>query len=257
MYFGATAHSDGVPVLNYHQINDEAHNALTLSVEQFDAQMKYLHDNGYHAISPMDLYLHLTEGKELPDKPVLITFDDGYIDNYKNAVPILEKYGLKGTIFVITDYLNRFPNYLTWDEAKALNENGVLDVESHTMTHRILDELSDAELHEELVNSKQAIDMHLHKNVRFIAYPCGSYDIRIEKEARDAGYLAAFTVNYGLGARHGLFDLDRIPIFGGNAHTFLRFKLRLLYAPLFSPLDRFRYRIKPDWPRLSRYMPVP
>ena len=76
----------GVPVLNYHQVNDKYHSALTLDVAQFKKQMEYLHNEGYHTISLDDLYAYVTEGKELPDKPIVLTFDDGYIDNYPSKL---------------------------------------------------------------------------------------------------------------------------------------------------------------------------
>ena len=86
---------NAVPVLNYHQINDRDENALTVHTDQFEAQMKYLADNGYHTITPEDMVDAWENGTELPDKPVIITFDDGYADNYRNAYPILKKYNLK------------------------------------------------------------------------------------------------------------------------------------------------------------------
>ena len=88
--------TDGIPVLNYHQINDRDHNALTVSTEQFAAQMQYLTDNGYHTITGEELADALDGKIELPDNPVLITFDDGYRDNYKNAFPILGIFGVRG-----------------------------------------------------------------------------------------------------------------------------------------------------------------
>ena len=96
----------GVPVLNYHQVNDKYHSALTLNVAQFKRQMEYLHSEGYHTISLDDLYAYLTEGKELPDKPIVLTFDDGYIDNYEDVLPILESYNMQATIFMISDAVN-------------------------------------------------------------------------------------------------------------------------------------------------------
>ncbi|MDU6902812.1 MAG: polysaccharide deacetylase family protein [Veillonella sp.] len=75
----------GVPVLNYHQINDEKHSALTLHVDQFKEQMEYLHNHGYNTITLNQLYDYLQNGSDLPEKPIVITFDDGYVDNYEHA----------------------------------------------------------------------------------------------------------------------------------------------------------------------------
>lgn len=234
--------SDSVPVLNYHQINDTEKNPLTVDTEQFERQMEYLAEEGYHAITPGEMIDCWETGAELPSNPVIITFDDGYLDNYRNAFPILQKYGMKATIFLISDYVSTYPNYLTWDNAKEMQESGLINFESHTLSHVELTETDSAEeTRHQLHDSQEALEYHLQKPVRFIAYPCGSYDEEVERLTKDANYRAAFTVNYGLAAPdEQRFVLDRIPIFGCNQHTFLRFKLRLTLAPLFSPLSTWK-----------------
>ena len=122
--------ADGVPILSYHRVNDVDENSLTLSVEQFDAQMKYLVDDGYTVITPDELLDAWKDNGNLPKKPVVITFDDGSVDNYKNVFPILQKYKLKATIFVITDNVNLYPNYVTWDQAREMQNSGLVDIES-------------------------------------------------------------------------------------------------------------------------------
>ena len=118
---------DGVPVLNYNRVNDVDVNEFTLTVEQFDAQMKYLVDEGYTVISPDEL-LDAWEGKgTLPKKPVIITFDDGHIDAYKNVYPILQKYNVKATFFIVTDNVNLYPDYLTWQQAREMQASGYAD----------------------------------------------------------------------------------------------------------------------------------
>ena len=83
-----------VPVLNYHQINDRDENSLTVHTDEFDEQMKYLSDNGYHTITPEEMMDAWENGTPLPEKPVILTFDDGYVDNYKNAYPGEEAFGI-------------------------------------------------------------------------------------------------------------------------------------------------------------------
>ena len=235
-----------VPVLNYHQINDTENNALTVKVEQFDKQMQYLADNGYHTITPADMLDCWENGKQLPDKPVIITFDDGYRDNYINAFPILEKYGLKASIFLITDYVSLYPNYVTWDMAKEMQESGLIDLESHTLSHTELTGLESSEdVVRQLQESRNALQYRLGRPAFFIAYPCGSYSDQVEQLTKDAGYRAAFTVNYGLASPdEQRFVLDRIPIFGCNQHTFLRFKLRIVLAPVLSPLSTLKTNLQ-------------
>ena len=248
-----------VPVLNYHQINDTAENALTVHVDQFEKQMKYLADNGYTAITPAEMLDAWQNGTPLPDKPVVITFDDGYVDNYKNAFPILEKYNLRASIFLISDYVGMYPNYLTWSQISEMQDSGRIDFESHTLSHKQLDATSPEETKNQLEGSKQALEWHLGKTINFIAYPCGSYDDDLIRMTREAGYRAAFTVNYGLSdASENPFVLDRVPIFGSNRHTFLRFKLRLAYSPIFAPLAKLHKDLKEkDYVFLARLIPTP
>ncbi len=260
LVFSTTNYQGGVPVLNYHQINDHDHNALTLSVAEFDAQMKYLAENGYHTITSDELADHFEKGAPLPDKPVLITFDDGYIDNYKNAYPILQKYGLKGSIYIVTDYLNVYPNYLTWQIAKEMQDSGSIDIQCHTMTHVALSELSSLEaLYHEAVDSKKAIEMHLKKSVTSLAYPCGAYNDEVQSVVKEAGYRTAFTVRYGLTyANDDPYALNRIPIFGSTSHSFLRFKLRLVFAPLVAHLQNLRTALLDDgYETCASYILVP
>ena len=240
--------ANSVPVLNYHQINDTAQNPLTVNTEQFERQMQYLSENGYHAITPAEMVDSWEKGTELPPNPVILTFDDGYLDNYRYAFPILEKYRMKATIFLISDYVGTYPNYLTWLNAEEMQESGLIDFESHTLSHVELTETgSREETVHQLVGSRDALEYHLKKPVRFIAYPCGSYDEEVERLTKEAGYRAAFTVNYGLASpNEQRFVLDRIPIFGCIQHTFLRFKLRLVLAPVLSPLSAWKKHLEED-----------
>ena len=113
-----------VLVLNYHMVN-RMFISLAIEPEDFDWQMKYLVEHGYHTISPDELYDFLAGTGRLPDRPVLITFDDGYVDNYTTAYPILKKYNLKATIFVVTGFLGKRKGYLTWDQMREMEKNGI------------------------------------------------------------------------------------------------------------------------------------
>ncbi len=251
---------DGVPVLNYHQINDRDHNALTVSTSEFAAQMDYLDQAGYHTITPAELADALENGASLPDKPVVITFDDGYLDNYQNAYPILERYHQKATIFLISDYVGTYPNYLTWDQVNEMQESGLIDFESHTLSHVELTKTeSTAETMHQLKDARKALEWHLKKPVTFIAYPCGSYNSEVQQLTKEAGYRGAFTVHYGLDSLgEPMYALDRVPIFGGNSHTLMRFKFRLRFAPAVIALSQIKNDIsKSSHPGLARFIPVP
>lgn len=248
-----------VPVLNYHQINDRDENALTVHTDQFEAQMRYLAEEGYHVITPEEMINAWENGEKLPEKPVIITFDDGYADNYRNAFPILQKYNLKATIFLISDYVSTYPNYLTWTQVSEMQDSGLIDFESHTLSHEQLDSTSPEETWNQLDGSKKALEWHLQKEINFLAYPCGSYDEELQQLVKKAGYKGAFTVNYGLadkGENH--YILDRVPIFGCTNHTLMRFKLRLQYTPIFAPLAKLNRELLAGGHNfLARFVPTP
>jgi polysaccharide deacetylase len=199
-------------VLNYHMVNTMF---ISLAVEprDFDIQMKYLVDHGYHTITPDELYEALQGSGKLPERPVLITFDDGYEDNYTNAYPILRKYGLKATIFVVTGFLSKRDGYLTWDQLREMEQNGIT-IESHTVTHAPLPELPDDRIYEELAESKRQAEEELGHPIEYIAYPTGVHDLHIAEIARACGYKAGFTVKYSnVDKNSNIFALERVPIF--------------------------------------------
>jgi len=236
----ALTYFQGVPVLNYHQINNEDHNALTLSDTEFEAQINYLYRDGYTAITPDQLADYLQYGKDLPSNPVLITLDDGYEDNYRVAYPILQKYHFTATIFLITDFVSHYDKYLTWNQINEMSANGLI-FEDHTLSHISLPNASDKEISNQLIKSKEVLEWRLGKKVDYLAYPGGYYDQRVIQLAKDAGYRAAFTVNFGRDRVNStLYTLNRIPIFGGRANTFLHFRLRLKFTQVFYALQNLK-----------------
>lgn len=239
MRTGAWDLNNGIPVLNYHQVNLDQHTPLTISPYEFETQLSYLRQEGYHAITPRQLADYVEYGQPLPDKPIVITFDDGYMDNYQEAYPLLEKYGFKATFFVIANFVGTSDRYMNWEQLKELNKQGY-DIESHTLTHKRLPFQNDDKAKMELVSSKIIIEKKLDKKVEFLAYPGGEFDQRIEDLSRNAGYRAAFTVNFGRDYKgNDLFQLHRIPIFEAS-HTFLRFWLRLKLTPVVGAMQQWK-----------------
>ncbi len=219
-------------VLNYHQVQN-SHHSLALPIADFDAQMEYLYSHGYVTITPDELYSGLNGELELPKKPVLITFDDGYADNYTNAFPILKYYGMRATIFVIPAFVGKYNNYLTWEEIGEMEENGIT-IESHTLNHYKLEELPDDEIRSELLNSKLILEENLGHPVEFLAYPTGTYNLHIAGIAKSVGYKGAFTIKYGnvdLGSN--FYALERVPIFH-TANSMKDFYERIEYRQSFE-----------------------
>lgn len=212
----------GVPVLMYHSIAYEKGNDLRVPKELFEQEMKYIRDNGYNTMTLDQLYSCISNNVPAPPKSVVITFDDGYQDNYTNAFPILKKYGLKATVFVITDTVDKNNSYMTSAELREL-QNGGIDIESHTAGHDDLSQLSyDAQM-KTLLTSRVFLEKLLGKKVRYIAFPCGKFNSFTEKAASDAGYAMAFlTVPGKAQIKQGVFRLHRVRV--SSETTLLGFK---------------------------------
>lgn len=230
----------GIPVLNYHQINDVDENLLTVSTAEFETQMAWLEENGYHSITVAEL-IDALEGKgSLPEHPVLITFDDGYIDNYQCAFPILKKHNMKAIIFLISEYVSLYPNYLTWEQLAEMQKAGI-EFGSHTVDHNVLTELSPNSVNHELSDSKSVLERRLGCRVECLAYPCGFTSEYIKTRVNATGYRAAFTVNLGnVHPGDDLYALNRVPIFGALPHTMVRFIGRLQCPRLAAWLENLQ-----------------
>ena len=230
----------GIPVLNYHQINDVDENLLTVSTSEFETQMAWLEENGYQTISVSEL-LDFLDGKgSLPERPVLITFDDGYIDNYQCAFPILKKHNMKACIFLISEYVSLYPNYLTWEQLSEMQSSGI-EFGSHTVDHNVLTELSPNSVNHELADSKDLLEKRLKRRIEVLAYPCGFTNEYIKSRVNASGYRAAFTVNLGnVHTGDDLYALNRVPIFGALPHTMFRFEGRMRCPRLAAWLENLQ-----------------
>ena len=208
-----------VPILMYHRIgkahasSPAATRRLTVDAGTFAQQMRWLHRNGYRTLTQQTLYDALMRGKPLPPKPVLITFDDGYDDVLRFALPVLERFRMRATAYVITGRSNDWrSSFLSWFELRELDRRGI-EIASHTVSHRDLRTLDDRELAHELVASRQSLERRLRRPVRSLAYPFGGHDARVVEAARRAGYLLAVTTIGGVeqdGAR--TLELRRLSI---------------------------------------------
>lgn len=160
-----------VPILMYHAVGDNCWGipALFVSPATLEEQLKYLQENGYTTITFED-FDRLGE----IEKPVMLTFDDGYDDNYTELFPLLQKYQAKATIFLIYDLLEQ-EHYLTKEQVKEMNGSGLVSFQSHTMSHPNLDTLSEEQLQHELGRSKLELTRLLGKEVFTVAYPSGKW----------------------------------------------------------------------------------
>ena len=220
--------NESVPVLMYHSIGTAKLNPYVVSADKFNMDMNYLKENGFTTLSTDELYDFMVENKPVPKKSVLITFDDGYVDNYTNAFPILKKYNFKATIFVITGEVDKGKQFLSSVQLKEMQKNGI-DIESHTDSHDKLGTYTyDAQL-KTLKISKDYIEKTLNKTVRYISYPFGSYNLDTLKALNAAGYKMAFTTNgRWSNISNGILTLNRVFISG--FHHSNSFKTRVNHS---------------------------
>ena len=210
-----------VPVLMYHHIGlpdpgaDAIRRDLSVSPANFEAQLRYLIALGYEPITLESLVMHLQIGQPLPAKPVILTFDDGFKDQYTNAYPLLEKYGFVGTFFVITRFADEErPEYMSWSEIEFLHAQG-MEIGSHSYTHPSLKGKSFDYVVWQVLGSKEAIEARTHQPVRSFSYPSGQYDQLAIDVLKSAGYWAAVTVEAGsMQTSERPFELRRIRVRG-------------------------------------------
>jgi len=192
-----------VPVLMYHYVStppaDSGSIRLDLSVtpQNFRAQMKWLKDNGYHTITPDQLAGALLRGEKLPRNPIMLTFDDGYEDAYTNAFPILREFGFTGTFFLISGFIDEGRGgYMTWAMAKEMAQGGMY-MQSHSRSHKDMRGRAIDWLAGEIVPPRDRIAEATGVRPRFFCYPSGQYDDSTIRALRDAGFIGAFTTADG------------------------------------------------------------
>jgi len=210
-----------IPILMYHYISDPPRGAdmvrrdLSLAGSDFEVQLRYLASEGYHSVSLYDLLMHLQRGAALPEKPIALTFDDGYKDAFTVAFPLLQKYGFKGTFFIFTKpIIEENRDYLSWRDVELMSAAG-MEFGSHSYSHPDLRGRSPEFMAREIVKSKEDIEAHIRRPVRFFCYPSGSYDRKVVKAIKSAGYWAAVTTQQGVEhTTNDLLELSRIRVHG-------------------------------------------
>lgn len=194
--FTPTAPRSNIPVVVYHIVrphyddDSEAVRALAQTPEVFDAQLRHLGEAGYHVIPLSDLTRHLRYGTPLPTKPIVLTFDDGWINQYLYAFPILKKYGYPATFFVFTHAIGH-RGFMTWDNLSTLRDTG-MSIGSHSLSHPYLTQITDpTRLTAEIVDSKKILEERVGIPITDFAYPFGQFTPAIAGEVEKAGYASA------------------------------------------------------------------
>ncbi len=209
-----------VPVLMYHYIrvnpvaSDKAGFILSVATADFAKQIQFLASHGYTTVTMADIRQYLRSGKKLPPKPIALTFDDGYDDAYTAALPVLERYHMTATFYIVTGFVDK-PRYVTWDQVTEMDRAG-MEIASHTVRHPGLPFLAPLARQAELTESRATLEARLGHSVLDFCYPGGQFDVATEQAVARAGYLSATTTQYGLaGAGDDPFRVPRVRISGG------------------------------------------
>lgn len=220
----AQVRSANVPILMYHYVSapppeaDVYRRDLSVTPDQLAGQIEAMTAAGFVSVRLSDLISYLATGRPLlPPKSVVLTFDDGYQDNFDNAFPLLKQAGFTATFFVITDFVDAGrPGYMTWDELRELHDAG-MDIGSHSRDHPDLAGRAADFLVWQVLGSREMIESRLGFTPRAFCYPSGRYDPLAVQVVQSANFWGAVTTRQG--ATHDsehLFELTRVRIRGGH-----------------------------------------
>lgn len=212
------------PIIMYHSVSPDAtpENRLTVSAESFERQMRFLKTHHYNVMSLEDLVALIRDKKKIPPKSIAITFDDGYRDNYIFAFPLLKKYNLPVTIFVIVNKIGE-SDMLSWDEIKAMQDSGIIAFGSHTLDHLcLIDIKSDEGLRKQIFDSKIILEEKLKQPVNAFSYPVGAFNDKVRQLVIDAGYKLAVATSPGKNySDDDVFAIKRLRISATSDNLFV------------------------------------
>jgi len=208
------------PILMYHYVrsvdpgSDPLGYELSVTPDDFNSQMAWLHEQGYIGVRMDGITRCLRGEAPCPAKAIALTFDDGYADAYTDALPVLKRHGLIATFYIVTNFIGQ-PGYMTWEQVAELRDAG-MEIVAHTVSHPDLTTLDWETASFEIAQSKTDLEQHLKINVTSFCYPTGLYNAGIEEQVRAAGYLNATTTRWDNDSSD-IMALPRRRISGGTA----------------------------------------
>ena len=219
-----------LPILMYHYVEyvedkgDTIRQSLNISPYTFDAQIKTLADAEYTFLTAKEVgELFDKKRSRLPEKTVLITFDDGYRDFYTDVFPILKKYNAKATVYMIAGFVG-YKNNLTEKQLKEIAASGLVDIGAHTVHHVGLKHVSPDEMEKEVTESKKILEDVINQPVVSFAYPNGEYDDEAITFVRQAGFTTAVTTTPGIeNGVENRFSLFRLRSGGRTGEALLQY----------------------------------
>jgi peptidoglycan/xylan/chitin deacetylase (PgdA/CDA1 family) len=200
----AAAEQVEVPVLAYHRFGPTVADSMTVTRPVFEAQLKWLQDNGYTVIPLRTLVNYLRgEGPPPPEKSVVITADDGHKTVWTEMLPLVRKYNIPVTLFLYPSCISNASYAMTWEQLQALKQTGLFDLQGHTFWHpnfkrekkKLKPDDYQKLVETQLIKSKAVLEKRLGGKVDLLAWPFGIYDDFLAKEAQKAGYVAAFSID--------------------------------------------------------------
>jgi len=215
-----------VPILMYHSVSDKPNEETkphSVRPGDLEEQLAHLAGNGFTPLTLGDLVASLNKnnGRSLPAKPIVLTFDDGYADFHGQALPLLERHRFPATVFLTSGWVadagkdaagRPLDDMLTWGQAREAARSGI-EIGGHSHSHPQLDQLPIEELRQELRRNKGLLEERLDTPVATMAYPYGYSSARVRREVRKAGYFAACAVNNAIAAdRHDVLAIPRLTV---------------------------------------------
>ncbi|MGB3636043.1 MAG: polysaccharide deacetylase family protein [Rivularia sp. (in: cyanobacteria)] len=187
-----------VPIVMYRDILPKKEVFFDVTPEELAADFEFIKSKGLTPISLDQLIIHLRTGSPLPNKPILLTFDDGYGGHYEYVYPLLKKYKYPAvfSVYIKNMGINTNRSHITWEQLKTMAADSLVTIAAHSQTHPPdLTKLSDEELVSEVVKSKEILETNLGESIRYFTYPTGKNDARVRKLVSEAGYIAALTMD--------------------------------------------------------------
>ena len=212
-----------VPVLCYHQIREwrgnESRGVKDVVVPRaaFKSQLQLLADSGYQTVLPDDLYAYLTTGKPLPAKPIMLTYDDSDLDQYKIAAPEMKKHGFKGVFFIMTVSLGR-SIYMNRAQVKELSDEGHV-IALHTWDHKNVKKYADGDWETQIVKPVRQLEEITGKKIRYFAYPFGAWNKEAIPELKKYDIKAAFQLSAKRDSTEPLYTIRRMIVPGDWSAT--------------------------------------
>ena len=234
----------GVVILEYHHVSDDVGEdgwAYTVPPADFAQQLDYLQAEGYTTITMQD-FMRARKGKqELPEKPVILTFDDGYEDNYTTLLPMLEERHMTAVVYMVTNSIGR-KGYLSWNQLRDMQKRGI-EIGSHTANHQPLTSLDREKQAEEMKRSKLLMEWNGLKTIYSFSYPNGAYDEGMPELLQENEYLNAVTGDGGINTfKTNPYLLQRTNISHPRLGL-MEFKLRLFKSEVMSRMGIHQHRI--------------